>query len=132
MFQRHRRELHVHCYRMSGSLVEAEDLVQETFVRAWRGLDGFEGRASLRAWLYRIATTTCLDALERSGRGAIVAGDVADLLAESGAIQPYPDALLDSRGSGNESPDSAIIAKETIELGFIAALLLSRRDSGRC
>ncbi len=123
MFRRHRRELHIHCYRMTGSLVEAEDLVQETFVRAWRGLDAFQARASLRAWLYRIATNTCLDALEHRGRRTIAAGDITDLLGESGAIQPYPNALLDPPGSGNESPDSAVVAKETIELGFIAALL---------
>ena len=131
IFQRHRRELHVHCYRMTGSLVEAEDLVQETFVRAWRGLDGFEGRASLRAWLYRIATNACLDALEHSGRSAIPAGAAADVLAESRAVQPYPDALLYQTGASEASPDSAAIARETIELAFIAASSTCRRDSGR-
>ncbi|HEU0214575.1 MAG TPA: sigma-70 family RNA polymerase sigma factor, partial [Jiangellaceae bacterium] len=68
LVERHRRELHVHCYRMLGSFEEAEDLVQETFLRAWRNREGFEGCPALRAWLYRIATNACLDALRRGVR----------------------------------------------------------------
>ncbi len=68
--ERHRRELHVHCYRMLGSFEESEDLVQETFLRAWRARNTFEGRASVRAWLYRIATNACLDALDKRPRVA--------------------------------------------------------------
>src|SRR5688572_2540545 len=91
----HRHELHVHCYRMTGSSTEAEDLVQETFLRAWRGRDGFEGRSSARAWLYRIATNACLDARKAGSRRTVPAGAVDDLLAEGLGLQPYPDARLD-------------------------------------
>jgi RNA polymerase sigma factor (sigma-70 family) len=90
--QRHRRELHLHCYRMLGSFDEAEDLVQETFLRAWRGRDSFEGGPGFRAWLYRIATNACLDALRSSRRR------VASMrsFAEVPWLQPYPDRLLTS------------------------------------
>ena len=116
--ERHRRELHVHCYRMTGSVVEAEDLVQETLVRAWRARDRFEGRSSVRTWLYRIATNVCLDALGRQGRRPTPVGD---LLAEDPDLQPYPDALL-ARGSAG-GPDDEVAARETVELGLVAALL---------
>ena len=106
----HRRELHVHCYRMLASYHEAEDAVQETFLRAWRSLDTFAGDALFRAWLYRIATNVCLDQLRRRGRHA-----TAD---EVPWIEPYPDALLD------ETPADLVIERETIELAFLAALQL--------
>src|SRR5580658_1920538 len=93
--ERHRRELHVHCYRMLASFDEAEDAVQETFLRAWRGLSGFEGGSQFRAWLYRIATNVCLDILRRSSRR--VAGGVP---AEVSWLQPYPDLLLDQAAPG--------------------------------
>src|SRR5882672_12627620 len=99
-----RRELLAHCYRMLGSLDEAEDLVQETFLRAWRSHAGFEGRSSLRVWLYRIATHACLDALEQRGRRALPSGlgapagdpDAPPAPAEPGLawLQPIPDALV--------------------------------------
>src|SRR5918998_324237 len=92
----HRRELQVHCYRMLGSFEDSEDLVQETFLRAWRKRRTFEGRSSLRAWLYRIATNACLDALERRPRAPSV----------------------------HNGPDAELVAKETIELAFIAAIQL--------
>src|SRR4029078_1124996 len=82
--ERHRRELHVHCYRMLGSLEESEDLVQETFLRAWRRRDSFEGRAPLRAWLYKIATNACLDALDKRPRTVSPAGEVR-------WVQAHPD-----------------------------------------
>ncbi len=86
--ERHRRELHVHCYRMLGSFEDAEDTVQETFLRAWRRRETFEGRSTFRAWLYRIATNACLDLLAKRRPEPATGGEVLWL-------QPYPDALLD-------------------------------------
>jgi RNA polymerase sigma-70 factor, ECF subfamily len=119
LFERHRRELHVHCYRMVGSLQEAEDLVQDTFLLAWRGRTGFRGHASFRTWLYRIATNTCLNALRRHPRRVLPEqlGPAADpeldaaLPADLPWLQPYPDAMLDE-----------VVARETIELAFLAAI----------
>ncbi|MBO9531744.1 MAG: RNA polymerase subunit sigma-70 [Solirubrobacteraceae bacterium] len=111
----HSRELRVHCYRMTGSFEESEDLVQETFLRAWRKREQFAGRASLRAWLYKIATNACLDALDKRPRVPSADGEILWL-------QPYPDALLDEVATDDEGPDAAVIAKETIELTFITAI----------
>ena len=111
----HRRELHVHCYRMLGSFEEAEDLVQEAFLRAWRRRETYEGRASIRAWLYRIATNACLDALDKRPRQPSANGEVAWL-------QPYPDELLEQLPDRREGPEGVALAKETIELAFIAAI----------
>src|SRR4051812_34257957 len=86
--ERYRRELRVHCYRMVGSFEESEDLVQETFLRAWRRRETFEGRSSLRAWLYKIATNACLDALDKRPRTVSGSGEISWL-------QPYPDPLFD-------------------------------------
>jgi RNA polymerase sigma factor (sigma-70 family) len=102
LVERHRRELQLHCYRMVGSLEESEDLVQETFLRAWRRRESFEGRASFRAWLYRIATNACLDALAQRPRrmlpfDVVPAARLEDELpAASGRLwlEPYPDRLL--------------------------------------
>ena len=113
--RRHARELHVHCYRMTGSLEESEDLVQETFLRAWRKREQFEGRSSLRAWLYKIATNACLDALDKRPRAATADGEVLWL-------QPYPDALLDDVPADEAGPEDAVVAKETIELTFLIAI----------
>ncbi len=119
LFERHRRELHVHCYRMLGSLHDAEDLVQETFLRAWRNREGFEGRSSFRTWLYRIATNACLDALaRRRSRPVEVEGGYGELPW----LQPYPDHLLDEVAASEAGPDSTVVAKETIELAFMAAI----------
>jgi RNA polymerase sigma-70 factor (ECF subfamily) len=106
----HRRELQVHCYRMLGSYEDSEDLVQETFLRAWRNRKSFQGRSSFRAWLYRIATNACLDAIERRSR---VAPETTQPLAEVPWLEPYPDELIDD-----------LVAKETVELAFIAAIQL--------
>ena len=121
--ERYRRELQVHCYRMVGSFEESEDLVQETFLRAWRSRTSFEGRSTFRAWLYRIATNACLDALERRPRVA-PAQQGAQPLAEISWLQPYPDQLLEGIASSDDEPDAAVVAKETIELAFIAAIQL--------
>ena len=120
---RHGRELHVHCYRLTGSVVEADDLVQETFARAWRARARFEGRSSVRTWLYRIATNVSLDALGHRDRQAVPVGD---LLVEDTRLQPYPDLLLGPAGADDApvgGPDDAAIDRETVELGLIAALL---------
>jgi RNA polymerase sigma-70 factor (ECF subfamily) len=115
--ERHRRELHVHCYRMLASFDEAEDAVQETFLRAWRGRSGFDGGPQFRAWLYRIATNVCLDVLRRSSRRTS-----ANSFAEVPWLQPYPDLLLDQAAPSDEQPEEVAISRETISLAFLAAL----------
>lgn len=123
----HRRELQVHCYRMLGSLDESEDLVQETFLRAWRHRRTFEGRSSFSAWLYRIATNVCLDVLER--RPPVAAHERAQPLAEVPWLQPYPDRLLEEVATSEDEPEAKVVEKEAIELAFIAAIqLLSPRQ----
>ena len=114
---RHKRELHVHCYRMLGSFEEAEDLVQETFLRAWRHQDQFDG-SHFRAWLYRIATNACLDHIRRKGRRA----EEVSSYAEIPWLQPYPDRLLDEVAPREDEPDAMLVARETIELGFLALI----------
>ena len=122
-----RGELLAHCYRMLGSVDEAEDLVQETYLRAWRSFAGFEGRSSVRTWLYRIATNACLTALERRGRRPMpsgLAGPAADTDAALASapevlwLQPVPDALLAGAG---EDPASAVAARAGIRLALVAA-----------
>jgi RNA polymerase sigma-70 factor (ECF subfamily) len=116
--EQHRRELHVHCYRMLASFDEAEDAVQETMLRAWKGRSGFDGSGQFRAWLYRIATNVCLDIL-RSRRSA----SRASSFAEIPWIQPYPDRLLDEvLPAPDEQPDEVAIRRETISLAFLASL----------
>jgi RNA polymerase sigma-70 factor (TIGR02960 family) len=110
--ERHRRELQVHCYRMLGSLDDAEDSTQETLLRAWRFRDSFAGRASLRAWLYRIATNVCLDALDKRPRVPTADGEVPWL-------QPLPDDLLLAAA---DETDAEVVARETVELAFLVAL----------
>jgi RNA polymerase sigma-70 factor (TIGR02960 family) len=112
---RHRRELHVHCYRMLASYDDAEDAVQETYLRAWRSWTAFEGE-HVRAWLYRIATNVCLDLIRaRSRQVPVVRTEVAWL-------SPYPDRLLDEIASTDDTPDDVAVARETIELAFLTAL----------
>jgi RNA polymerase sigma-70 factor (TIGR02960 family) len=118
LVRRHRRALHVHCYRMLASFHEAEDAVQETFLRAWRNRDSFDGDALFRAWLYRIATNVCLDQLRRGTRGPTEVRSFAEVTQ----LQPYPDRLLDELAPHDDQPDAVAVARETIELAFLAAL----------
>ncbi|MFC7495495.1 MULTISPECIES: RNA polymerase subunit sigma-70 [unclassified Nocardioides] len=114
--ERHRRELHVHCYRMLGSFQDAEDTVQETFLRAWRRRETFEGRSTVRAWLYRIATNACLDLLAKRRPGPATGGEVLWL-------QPYPDRLLDELPADDANqPETVAVARETIELAYVVAV----------
>ncbi|MFL6072000.1 MAG: RNA polymerase subunit sigma-70 [Mycobacteriales bacterium] len=126
----YRRELHVHCYRMLGSMEDAEDAVQETYLRAWTRLDSFAGRAPFRAWLYGIATHACLDALRRR-KARVWPTDVAGPAdprseplppAEVPWLQPYPDRLLEAAAPPDAEPEEIVTAKETIELAFLAAI----------
>ncbi|MGI5493521.1 sigma-70 family RNA polymerase sigma factor [Microtetraspora malaysiensis] len=125
----YRPELQVHCYRMVGSYDDAEDLVQETFLRAWRKRDGFEGRSTVRAWLYRIATNACLDFLRRHTRRPQHYEALPGMEHGSGEpptrvtwLQPYPDRLLEGVVSDEVGPDAAVVSKETIELVFLTAI----------
>src|SRR5688572_31833988 len=113
--ERHRRELHLHCYRMLGSFEESEDLVQETFLRAWRRRETLETHSSLRAWLYKIATNACLDTLDKRPRTASGNGEISWL-------QPYPDALFDELVAKDADPGAAVASKETIELAYLVAI----------
>jgi RNA polymerase sigma-70 factor, ECF subfamily len=127
LVERYRRELQVHCYRMLGSLDESEDLVQETFLRAWRRRESFAGRSTFRAWLYRIATNACLDALAQRppARQVAPAADPDAAPPPPAAVpwlQPYPDRLLEGIAPSEAEPDAVVVAKETIELAFLAAI----------
>jgi RNA polymerase sigma-70 factor, ECF subfamily len=126
----HRRELHAHCYRMLGSVHDAEDALQDTLLRAWRGLPGFEGHSSLRSWLYRIATNACLDRIsERTKRALPVDyGPAADPhvgpgepLIESTWVDPYPDERQHLQ-DGYAGPEARYERRESVELAFIVAL----------
>jgi RNA polymerase sigma-70 factor (TIGR02960 family) len=125
---RYLRELQLHCYRILGSVQDAEDALQETLVAAWRGIDRFEERASLRAWLYRIATNRCLNALRDSGRRPRTAPGLPFEVPEPTRIpeplwlQPYPDALLDGLPDSAPGPEARYEAKEAVTLAFVTAL----------
>jgi RNA polymerase sigma-70 factor (ECF subfamily) len=126
----YRWELQVHCYRMLGSLQDAEDLVQETFLAAWRGLEGYEGRASIRAWLYRIATNRCLNALRDGERrpkqmpvfAANVRPPEPTRTVDPIWLQPYPDVLLDGLPDAAPGPEARYESREAISIAFIAAM----------
>jgi RNA polymerase sigma-70 factor (ECF subfamily) len=118
LVERHRRELHVHCYRMLASFDEAEDAVQETFLRAWRNRERYEEGTYFRAWLYRIATNVCLDLLRSRSRRV----PEMTSFAEVPWLQPYPDQLLDEMAPSDDQPDAVVVSRETIELAFLAAL----------
>ncbi len=124
-----RRELHVHCYRILGCLQDAEDALQETLLAAWRGLDGYEQRASLRTWLYRIATNRCLNSLRAIDRRAPMEPDFggADVPAptretEISWLEPMPDVLLEGLPDNAPGPEAVITASESISLAFVTIL----------
>jgi RNA polymerase sigma-70 factor, ECF subfamily len=121
------RELQVHCYRIVGSVQDAEDLIQETLLAAWRGLDRFEERASFRTWLYRIATNRCLNALRDRGRRPkeyqrMVEPPEPTRRSEPLWLEPYPDVLLEGLGDASLAPEARYEAAESIALAFVAAL----------
>jgi RNA polymerase sigma-70 factor, ECF subfamily len=126
----YRHELQVHCYRMLGSIEDAEDAVQETYLRAWARLESFAGRAPFRAWLYGIATHACLDALRRK-KARVWPTDLAEpadptnyplAAVDLPWLSPYPDRLLDAPAPTDAEPEAVVTAKETIELAFLAAI----------
>jgi RNA polymerase sigma-70 factor, ECF subfamily len=124
LLERHRRELHVHCYRMLGTLDDADDLVQETFLKAWQRRESCRGPTTIRPWLYRIATNACLDALTRRPPRIMPwhLGPPVDGTQPVGSspelpwLQPYPDRML--------SADELVVTRETIEIAFLAAIHL--------
>ena len=127
----YRGALQVHCYRMVGSVQDAEDLVQETLMAAWRSLDRFEGRSSLRSWLYRIATNRCLNHLRDRGRRlpelpapveAVPQPPQPTRLSEPVWLEPYPDVLLDSAADRGQAPDARYEEREAVGLAFVFAL----------
>lgn len=134
--ERYRRELGLHCYRMLGSYQDSEDLVQETFLRAWRGRETFtyQGPSSFRAWLFRVATNACIDVLRSKPRTPFpwqpesvdhrTSGSLSSPDRDLSWLQPYPDRLLERIASADEQPESQVIARETIELTFIVAIQL--------
>jgi RNA polymerase sigma-70 factor (ECF subfamily) len=138
----YQRELHVHCYRMLGSVQDAEDALQDTLLSAWQGLAGYEGRASLRTWLYRVATSRCLDSLRSARRrpqsamasaaaGAAADDPMADMVPPEPTrpgqvlwLEPYPDDLLTGLADSAPGPDARYESAESISLAFITAMQL--------
>jgi RNA polymerase sigma-70 factor, ECF subfamily len=131
LIEPHRRELRAHCYRMLGSMHDADDAVQDALLRAWRGLPRFEGRSTTRSWLYKITTNACLNTIARQPKGRVLPvdfGEAADPhggagvpLVESVWMQPYPDERLDL-GDDRAAPDARYDRRESVELAFVAAL----------
>ena len=126
----HRKELHAHCYRMLGSVHDADDALQDALLRAWRGLAKFEGRSSVRSWLYRITSNTCLDLISRRpkrvlpidhGPAADLGDDLGEPLIESVWVEPYADEMLGLE-DGYSSPEARYERRESVELAFIVAL----------
>src|SRR5262249_8246480 len=132
----YQRELHVHCYRMLGSVQDAEDALQDTLLSAWQGLAGFEGRATLRTWLYRVASSRCLDALRSARRRPTVTEPSAQMqgleppeptrLGELPWLEPYPDALLEGSADPAPGPEAGFETMESVSLASIPAWQLLR------
>ncbi len=127
----HRRELQAHCYRILGSAIDAEDALQETLLAAWQGLAGFEGRSSLRVWLFQIATRRCLNALRSASRRPPMAWPPPGIelpaptrLGEVTWLEPYPDALLEGLADAAPGPEARYEAAEAISVAFVTALQL--------
>jgi RNA polymerase sigma-70 factor (TIGR02960 family) len=125
----YRRELQVYCYRMLGSLQDAEDALQDTLLGAWQGVKGFEGRASIRTWLYRIATNRCLNARRSASRRPAKEWEIAEYeppeptrLSEIVWLEPFPDALLEGVMDAPLGPEARYEQAESISLAFVAAL----------
>jgi RNA polymerase sigma-70 factor, ECF subfamily len=138
----YRRQIKAHCYRMTGSLHEAEDLVQETYLRAWRAFESFEGRGSLKSWLYQIATRVCLDAITQRKK-------VRRLLPEANFppatevptgqprtdiawLEPYPDSEVDDVADEAPNAEAQYVQRESVRLAFVAALQYLPPVSARC
>ena len=131
LIEPHRRELEVHCYRILGSVQDAEDALQETLLAAWRGIGGFEERASIRTWLYQVATSRCLNALRAASRRPQMNWPPSGLdlpepsrLGEVSWLEPYPDVLLEGLADGAPGPEARYEATEAISLAFVTALQL--------
>jgi RNA polymerase sigma-70 factor, ECF subfamily len=128
--ERYRAELQLHCYRMLGSFHDAEDLVQETFLRAWSKRGGYEARSTFRAWLYGIATNACLDALRRRPKRVLPSdaappGDPTEPpqpATDLPWLEPFPDRLLEEAAANDDEPEAMVLARETTELAFLAAI----------
>src|SRR5262245_43104348 len=127
----YRRELQVYCYRMLGSLQDAEDALQDTLVAAWQGFGGFEERASLRTWLYRIATNKCLNARRSASRRQAKEWDVPKVqppeptgLGEAAWLEPFPDTFIDWTSDPPPGPEARYARTESISLAFVTALQL--------
>ncbi|HEY3504384.1 MAG TPA: sigma-70 family RNA polymerase sigma factor [Actinocatenispora sp.] len=127
----YRRELQVHCYRILGSVQDAEDVLQETLLAAWRGIGGYQERASMRAWLYRIATNRCLNALRATGRRPhadaarrpeVPLPEPSRRRAEPSWLQPYPDLLLDEIADATPGPEARYELRESVSLAFLTVL----------
>jgi len=140
LIEPYRGELQVHCYRFLGSVQDTEDLLQETLLAAWRGLPGFEGRSSLRSWLYRIATNRCLNALrdgarrprEQPASPAEVPLPEPTRRSDPSWLEPYPDVLLDALPDIAPGPEARYEARESVSLAFLAALQRLHPGSGLC
>ena len=133
----HRRKPELHCYRMLGSIQDAEDLLQETPLAAWRGLERFDGRSSLQVCLYRIATNRCRNALRDKGRRPRRVEPLPEppeptRRSEPIWLEPYPDALLGAAADTSPGPEARYELKEAVSPAFVAASSSCRRDTGRC